>query len=79
MADKNVFDELREENDKKFQKYNHSIKDNISDRKNIWSFLAGLIELYVPRVYGSLFGITDFGGSNNEEHLDHHDNTVNSH
>ena len=53
---KNNFEELAQENEKKFSEIEDIVKTNITNRKDIWSFMAGIIELYVPRLFQSLIG-----------------------
>lgn len=53
---KNAFEQLEEENEKKFSSYSHQIKKNIEGQKDIWSFLGELIELYIPKILSVLLG-----------------------
>ena len=55
----NPFDQLRVENEEKFSSRQSRIKKNIDERRNFWSFLGDLIELYLPKFLQSLLGIGD--------------------
>lgn len=59
MADKNVFDELLRENEAKFEGINKAVKNNIEHRKDIWTLLGELIELFIPRLVSTMLGLQD--------------------
>lgn len=51
MAEKNVFAELQEENEKNYAQVHTQIKKNIQGRKGIWTLIGDIIELYVPQIF----------------------------
>lgn len=54
--DKNSFEQLKAENEAKFDAYNQKIKTNIDGRKDIWGFFGELIEMYIPRILSTILG-----------------------
>ena len=59
MADNNAFEQLRQENEAKFESHNKAVKKNVEGRKDFWSLLGQIIELYVPRIFTTLLGIKE--------------------
>jgi len=56
MAEKNVFNQLQEEQEKEYSNYHNEIKRNIEDRKGVWSFIGDIIDLYVPKILSAIIG-----------------------
>lgn len=56
MADTNSFKQLEEENEAKFETHKLVVKKNVEGRKDFWSFLGDIIDLYIPRIFSTLFG-----------------------
>ena len=54
----NVFEQLKAENEAKFDSYNQSVKNNIDRRRDIWGFLGDIIEMFIPRVFSTILGAT---------------------
>ena len=53
---KNVFEQLRDENEAKFKDFDKDVKKNIDGQKDIWSFFGEIIELYIPKILSVLLG-----------------------
>ncbi len=56
--DNNSFEQLKAENEAKFDAYSQKIKTNIDGRKDIWGFFGELIEMYIPRILSTILGTT---------------------
>lgn len=63
--DKNSFEQLKVENEAKFDSYNQKIKTNIDGRKDIWGFFGELIEMYIPRILSTILGTSPNNKDNN--------------
>ena len=64
---KNSFEELAQKNEAKFEASSQEIRKNIEQRKDIWSLLAELIELYIPKLLQTLTNNNVTSGSNMAE------------
>lgn len=64
---KTSFDLLREENESKFDSYDNKIKNNLDGRKDIWSFVGELIDLYIPKILSTLLGGASITSSKSNE------------
>ena len=55
MAEYNSFEQLKIENEEKFEPHRLQVKKNIESQKDLWSFLGELFELYIPKIIKTLF------------------------
>lgn len=66
----NSFEDLQLENEARFEKSSKGIKQNVSSRRNLWSFIGDLFELYIPQLFGAIINsksITSNNISNGEK------------
>ena len=54
----NNFKLLEEEMEAKFEDASDAIKKNVYSRKDIWTLLGDLFELYIPRIFNTIIGGT---------------------
>jgi len=55
----NAFSALQEEHEAAFTKVARAIKSNIDGRRGFWTLVGDIIDLYVPKVVGTIFGAND--------------------
>ncbi len=58
--EKNSFQELQLENEAKFAKASTEVKRNVRERRDIWSLIGDLFELYIPRFFSALIGSNEY-------------------
>lgn len=52
----NAFEELQRENEAKYDKYKIGIYQNVNSRRNNWSFVGDIVELYIPQIITVFLG-----------------------
>lgn len=52
----NSFEQLQLENEARFEEKSKEVKRVVSSRKDLWSFIGDIIELYIPQLFNSLIG-----------------------
>lgn len=56
MKEENPFDELRIENETRYDEYKMGIYHNVNSRRGNWSFLGDIAELYIPKIIAVFLG-----------------------
>ena len=54
--EKNNFQLLEEEMEKKYEKSSRQIKKNVVQRKGMWDLIGDLFDLYIPRIFSTIVG-----------------------
>ena len=52
----NNFKLLEEEMEAKFENASEAIKKNVYSRKDLWTLLGDLFDLYIPRIFSTIIG-----------------------
>ena len=68
----NFFEELEREQEQKFVPFQQGVKSQVENRKDIWSFIGEIVELYIPKIIGVLLGGTDLDQQTKEHSKDTH-------
>jgi len=69
--EKNNFQQLEEEMEKKYAKSSRQIKQNVVQRKGMWDLIGDLFDLYIPRIFSTIVGSSAIAtGVRSMEHED---------
>lgn len=52
----NAFEQLAQENEAQYQEHKLGIYNNVSSRRNNWSFIGDILELYIPKIVAVFLG-----------------------
>lgn len=57
--EKNNFEQLQDNMEEKFTSSNEAIKKNVRDRKDVWTMIGDLFDLFIPKIATTFFGTND--------------------
>ncbi len=62
----NVFEKLQEENEVGFKDVSDVVKEHVSHLRGFWALIGDVIDLYLPKVVGTLLGGNDIAAEHKE-------------